>query len=285
MILLTDISYFQEPIGIVNLNESADIAAEVKRLIRKHEPALLQDVLGWDLYTALQAALLVNPLADNFQKLLFGDRAGRWRGIIDADSYSSDFTNGNVTSKSPQWVSAGVTQDAQGTPLIPALISTFTIADWVGWTPIIYRNGVSFLQEGTDYSYDQATGTVQLLKAGDVFENGEPLFVIFLNKAGSVDVGATEETLYRHSFLANYIYYWYMRGNATFSTGIGEKKVSTSNTTDASPAYKMATAWNEMSEWIADMWCYLDANRALFPQWYGYGYRQLCKYKKINPYF
>lgn len=53
-----------------------------------------------------------------------------------------------------------------------------------------------------------------------------------------------EETL--TSPIANYVYYFYQRANATQTTAAGEKKLTVVNTSVSSPASKMCLAWNEM---------------------------------------
>lgn len=286
MILLTDISFFQKPLEIVNLYETDSIAAEVSRFIRMYEPKLLQDVLGYELYSTLQAALLVNPLTDTFQKLLFGDaytyngRLTRWRGIIDKDDNNFTFGRNAAAYRNPEWLEVGVTTDSNSNIIIPNNATSFTIPSWIGWEPILFRFGVGPEQKGTDYNYDITTGTVS--NATNAYQPNERLFVQFQLQSSSATTNAAG---YKHSFIADYIYFHYQRSNATFSTGIGEKKIATASTTDASAGDKMIAAWNEMSQWITDMWCYLEANKAIFPDWYGIGYKQLRDYKKINPYF
>lgn len=48
------------------------------------------------------------------------------------------------------------------------------------------------------------------------------------------------------SLIANYVYYWYMRNNASTTTPSGERVITTENSMSTSPRYKMSTAWNKM---------------------------------------
>lgn len=48
--------------------------------------------------------------------------------------------------------------------------------------------------------------------------------------------------------IANYIYYWYIRTNTTYSSGIGEVQPTTENGTIVTPYGKLYHAWNEMVE-------------------------------------
>jgi hypothetical protein len=89
MILITDISFFEGALEIANINETGGPAAQVNDYIRQHEPKLLTDVLGYELYGALQASLFSGLPDDNFQRLMFGDtytlhtHLHRWNGLID----------------------------------------------------------------------------------------------------------------------------------------------------------------------------------------------------------
>lgn len=189
MILITDISFFVEPLEVVNVHESPAIADELNRYIRQYEPELLQDILGMELYNTVQDAIHGYPIDDNLRRLLFGDsytynsHIKRWKGIIETDI--------------------------------------------------------------------------------------DPYFF------------ATTQAGYKRTFITSYIYFKWQKTHATFSTGTGEKVVSTANTISVSPATKMVNTWNEMSEWIMELWQYLDSNKTMFPDWYGIGYRQLRNYAKI----
>jgi hypothetical protein len=287
MILLTDISFFQGDLEIVNLLESASIEAELKGYIRQHEPKLLGDVLGWELYSALQTALLVNPLGDNFQKLLFGDtyayqgRQRKWKGIIESDAPTFSFGTGVAGYRNPEWIVVGETTSG-GTVIIPDNGKTFTMPAWIGWEPIIFRYGAGPMKKGTDYSYNSTTGAFALLDAEDAFTAKESLFVQFQLQYSAPN--SSPAISYKRSFIANYIYWHWQQKHASFSTGTGEKVVNTANTIAVSPADKMVIAWNEMSEWITELWQYLEANKAYYPDWYYVGYKQLRDYRKINPY-
>lgn len=61
----------------------------------------------------------------------------------------------------------------------------------------------------------------------------------------------------KRSPIANYIYYWHMRDNVTFTAGTGEKEGKSDNAGNASPAIKMIRAWNEMVDWTIALYDYL----------------------------
>jgi hypothetical protein len=393
MILLTDISFFQKPLEIVNLYEpNSTVKDTVQHFIRMYEPELLEDVLGLELYTALQASLQVNPIADRFQSLLFGDtysyggRLRKWKGIIETDtSYFS--TGTGLAVMNPEWITAGVTKDADGNIIIADDATSFTVPGWISWEPIITRLGVGPLEPDVEYSYDIVTGTVALFRVGDSFEHGARLFVQFkipntpniltfpptqqfdikeadweagttfmedevtvypygvksfsnpawigwevvlfhqsnsifvrgrdfsyssttgtitllqdgavfelsvfygiqfkprVTGSGGGVVVATDsgQIAYKHSFIADYVYYWYNR-RTPLRTGFGTKDINPSGISNAAD-YTPMDAYRDMSDAIYRMWHYLDANRTVFPEWmgmYSLEERIRLKYSKVG---
>jgi hypothetical protein len=65
--------------------------------------------------------------------------------------------------------------------------------------------------------------------------------------------------------VANYVYWHYMRHHATITTGSGEKKLKAINAEVASPAEKIARAWNAMVEWNGELVEFLLSNPADYP--------------------
>jgi hypothetical protein len=70
----------------------------------------------------------------------------------------------------------------------------------------------------------------------------------------------------KQSPLANFVYYWYMRDQATQTTSGGETKASAENSKTVSSLTKMARAWNEMCDWQVNLICYLLANRNTYSE-------------------
>lgn len=78
--------------------------------------------------------------------------------------------------------------------------------------------------------------------------------------------------------IACYVYYYFMRRNATQTSGMGEVKTTTENAVMASPGMKMQTAWNNMASSLVAMREFLKANTTT----YGYTYFTNELYKNIN---
>lgn len=71
----------------------------------------------------------------------------------------------------------------------------------------------------------------------------------------------------KESLIANYVYYWFTRKEATQTSGVGEVATKTENSVRVSPMAKQVRAWNEMVGWIAELFNYLQVKQDEFPEW------------------
>lgn len=69
--------------------------------------------------------------------------------------------------------------------------------------------------------------------------------------------------------IANYVYYWFTRNQATFSTGSGELAPDLENGTRADASEKLAYAWNEMVKLNFSVIHFLETNKTTYPEWKG----------------
>lgn len=72
----------------------------------------------------------------------------------------------------------------------------------------------------------------------------------------------------KRSMIANFVYYWWMRSNATATTGTGEKNIGSKNATSTDSVNKQVTAWNEMVKYVNQFWEYLYAKQDVFPEYF-----------------
>lgn len=66
--------------------------------------------------------------------------------------------------------------------------------------------------------------------------------------------------------IANYVYYWYTRDNATYTAPTGEVKGKSDNSTNADSFLKQMRAYNEMSRLTDQLHEFLKANAATYPE-------------------
>lgn len=79
--------------------------------------------------------------------------------------------------------------------------------------------------------------------------------------------------------IANYVYFFFMRDNASFSSPVGEVKANVMNASRTGSATKQARAWNEMVETTEQLWEFLDINDDVYTEF------DICqtKYTDFSP--
>lgn len=99
------------------------------------------------------------------------------------------------------------------------------------------------------------------------FSNGleeEPISVGWGNLKARL---VLEDGDFKYSPIAAYVYYWYMRDQATVTTGVGEAVPNTDNAQRASAMQKMVSAWNEMCYEVASLHTFLNASPEVYQPW------------------
>ncbi len=247
--MLIDLSYFNGNLLISNTDRQAT-AETVQWFINKHEPEFLQKLMGYELYKAFTIGMsAISPATPDqrYLDLLYGceyinyqGRTSKWKGLIVTSSPVFN-VGGNFVYKRPDFMTVGVTAG-----LVPNS-TTYTNVDWIGWTPILFREILPMVP-GVDYNYDVSTGTVTLLIPGDKFTN-ERILAEFQLRTDAVPIVAPVGNF---SCIANYIYFNYMKVFSTRTTKAGEAKSKVDNVMTVSPRAKIIQAWNEMHYWVED---------------------------------
>jgi hypothetical protein len=110
----------------------------------------------------------------------------------------------------------------------------------------------------------------------------------YTNRAGKLSKwNGLKNTTLSQSPIANYLYYWYLRDQASVTTGTGEKTANAQNASNASPRTKMARAWNQMVKWNCELVEFLLSNQSDYPEFLNhYSSRELRNLlTTINPIF
>lgn len=81
---------------------------------------------------------------------------------------------------------------------------------------------------------------------------------------------ASDET--KISAIANYVYYWYTRDNASWSTGSGDVVPSVENGERVGPAAKQAQVWSDMIRLNYQCIHFLRTNKDTYPEWKGFNW-------------
>jgi hypothetical protein len=69
----------------------------------------------------------------------------------------------------------------------------------------------------------------------------------------------------KKSLIANYVYWHWMRNEASVTTGTGEKVPDAQNASNATPVSKMVRAWNQMVDWLWELSEFLLSNADTYP--------------------
>lgn len=70
--------------------------------------------------------------------------------------------------------------------------------------------------------------------------------------------------------IANFVYWHWMKDQATQTTGLGEAATQAQNATLVSPTGKMIAAWNDMRKQIAHLHYFLQSNQDDYSEWVGW---------------
>lgn len=258
--MLIDSSYFIGEINIPNTGY-ADVSSSIESLIAAHEPVFLESLLGYELYKAFKASLLTGSPGQRFLDLLFGFEYSHggvlhnWRGLV-------------TVSSSDPIVNIGVHEDLfyrVGDPGCPEEgESSWSNPYLKDKTYRVVQRGFGPLNPNTggDITINNDGGFA--LNNGVLFTSGDTFNIQITGV--TVNVGQAPVSSIPTSPLADYVYYYWQRNNATNTSGIGEVKHEGVNSSVAHGANKMVYAWNRMVERLHPLVKNLHLDNAKWPE-------------------
>lgn len=101
-------------------------------------------------------------------------------------------------------------------------------------------------------------------------------------------------TMMKISPIANYVFFYYVRDNATSMTTVGNTSNTTENSTRVSPTDKLVFAWQGMAEVNISLYHFLSRNADTYPEfntniWYECNlntvYYRPYRFRNVNPLF
>ncbi len=270
---IIDYTFFH---GEINLPQAgnADGQAKLAGFIAQHEPELLQDILGYDLWEAFTTGIAQSTIEQKWLDLLSGkvftNAAGikkKWPGFVimpDGQALS--------LNSSPDFdvvVGRGQAYD----PLVNA--SSVTLPpQFVGIPTLrIMRRNIGGKLRTDEYTI---VGSTFSLIAPDKFGEGETFTYV-----KDPSLGIANRSVGKRSLIANYVYWFFMKNTASYTTSNGEATAKKENSVDHSPDFKMVNAWNQMSDMIMTLKEFLDVNLETYPEFANYVF-PYWKYRPTN---
>lgn len=235
--------------GIIPNIDKDEVSSELVKLIAEKEPEFLVKSLGYSLYSELQAGLSVDPLEEKWNKLVFG--YNEWPGLVESGSIGGTYLNG-YEYKKPVLIQFGVTNN------FTANTSSVTVADWQGWEVVIEKIGFGTQKPGIDYTYNISSGTWVSLNG--IFNQNEFFYINFIPRQKSSPIISG----IKRSVIIDYIFFYWLRNNATQTTSIGEFIPSAENGTRISPEQKQVLFWNRMVDNVRLLHKYLYDNVSIY---------------------
>lgn len=258
--MIIDQSYFIGGLHVAGLDVPS-VQEKLNRYIVRYETEYLERILAYQLATDFITGLTENPIDDKWIALLTGATftnsygvPDKWKGFIQSsDNINYTF---NTSIKGFAWIVG-----QSGSPI--AGTSTFSDNRLLNKQFIIERIGYGTLfkegDEGVINPDFSMTGSTITLLNGDTFAPSEKYYIHLLSIGSSINY-----TGINISPIANYVYFYYMRDNATQTTRNSEKLSQSANATDVSPANKQRAAWNDMVWMNKKLYGYLRANNVTY---------------------
>lgn len=261
---LIDRSYFAGgELNLPGLNR-IEIQENIDLLILKREPELLTYLFGIKMYNDFIQGLGEDPIAQKWTDLLQGVTYEvspgcfkKWRGLVSVSGSTIGIVD--ASNSIDIVVGRGLKIDPQTNQLLDPVPDTNTVplpSTLIGKTFIVEQRGVGQLR--SDEWSIVGGNTLQL--ASGQFSDGDTYFYKASTLAMNQATGDSKESL-----IANYVYYWYMRKEASQTTTIGEVATKAENAARINPGQKMARAWNQMVEWVHELYCFLETRRSDYP--------------------
>lgn len=254
---LIDQTYFKGDLTIAGLDRQ-QVVERLQLFIEKYEDEFLRELFGYEFYKALLNGLSQVSVEQRWLDILegkefqYGGYTRQWRGLI-------ILPPGQTLSINPagkEYLTPG------GAGAYDPVVGTLTITlppAFVGTFFIIERRDTGELKPMVEYTVSGNTLTMIGLP---VWNAGE---TIILSKNPSLVTGGAGEQ--PKSPIANYVYWHWMKDATTQTVALGQVKSKSENAEIVSPAEKMVRAWNEMSEWVEELYYYFNANYSVYPEW------------------
>lgn len=128
-------------------------------------------------------------------------------------------------------------------------------------------------------SVDPIEPRFQSLKNGAAYQDCYGNTVKWMGIAPMPEPGS----VFKQSLVANYVYWHWQKSMVTQSVGIGEAATTAENAVMVSPGLKMIRAYNEMVDWVRELYRFIDSHQSDYPELdYSIKYCALRQFYHVN---
>lgn len=260
--MLIDETYFQG--GPLNIPQDANSNArltKIRQAIEFYERQFLERALSGPLMDAFLTGLQQTEIEDRFLKILGGTGyfssytfggSQRFRGLVEN-------LGANISASVLQTVAVRVGRGQPGDPVSGASTMA-TPASLIGKTFTLQQRSFGELMAGIDYNISNGGTAITLLNNAVFSLNDwyyfQPQGISIITQQGSV----------KRSPIANYVYYYFSRQDASTTTSNGEVAIKGTASDRVSGEDKQTAAWNDMVGMLRPMYSYLSTNQAIYPE-------------------
>lgn len=250
--MLIDETVFFGEIEIGQIND-LDVKAEVLKFIEQFEEDYLKNILGYKTFKAFNAGLLEDPINQKWVNLL--------TGVDYLDTRFEGFVSSSVSPTLSGAFPDDIEIEVGGSGIYDPLPNTSSytnpelslLPSWrlflVGFGPVL-----SSMATKRPNGFDLIGSTFGLNDS----------YVIQFKTPGGISV-VPSILIKKPSPISYYVYYWYMRNKASFSTGGGESTINKLNSASTTNRRKQVLAWNKMVEMNRILVSYLKSEPTLYP--------------------
>ncbi len=267
---LIDSSYF---IGEKNIPNTSygDVSSSLENLIVVREKDFLTKVLGYELFKLFEQGLLQATPEPRMVDILLGKeytgfngRATKWGGLISVLT-DTPWLTVSLSSANDLYFTVGIGSAPADSDI------TYVNLALAGANYRVVQRGFGPLEALAEDNSNVATADIQINPSGGFtwlngisFSQSDKYAIQFVST--DLDVSEYEVATQPESPIADYVYYWYLRGKVNSAAGTGQVESKNENSVIVSSVRQQAKAWNDMVDKICLLKEFLMVEYLTYPE-------------------
>lgn len=289
--MLIDSSYF---IGERNIPNTTypEVSSMLDSLIAIREKEYLNKALGYELFKAFEAGLIQATPEQRMVDILLGKEfigsngaLKLWKGLVSITT-TNPWLSVSLSSANDLYFTVGVgSAPVNGD-------DTYVNTSLAGVTYRVVQRAYGPLEALEDDNSNVATADIQINPSGGftwlnsiTFGQGDKYAIQMIST--DLDVSSYDVVPEPESPIADFVFYYYLRKQATQTAGIGQVSPKAENANVVSPVEDMCAAWNAMVEKTKVLAEFLNVNGSVYPEFQKHMYSAELEelITRLNPHF